>query len=95
MQAQAYRREVLRRELSEGLKPMPAQVSRTRLHAFKSHLRQGRFRMGFCSSCACAERQQDLIHVEFPPCQRSTKPAWLQSWSDEDWATFGEACGRP
>ena len=47
--------------------------------------------MGFCSSCACAERQQDLIRVEFPPFQRSTKPAWLQSWSEEDWTTFGEA----
>ena len=56
MDAATYRREVLRRSLAEWPVDIPAQVLRTRLHAYKTSLNDASFAVSHCALCARQKR---------------------------------------
>ena len=61
-----YRHRVFRSVLAEWPQPIPAQVLRTRLAAFKEELCDGNFQEMPCASCCRLKRRCKLLRVCFP-----------------------------
>ena len=83
MDVATYRREVLRRSLAEWPVDIPAQVLRTRLHAYKTALNDASFAVAHCALCARQKRVCKLTDVEFPPPDHPVPPAWLGVTANE------------
>ena len=83
-----YRREVLGRALAEWPTPVPAQVMRTRLFAYKQAFKDEFFKESHCACCARRKRLCKLTEVVFPPKGCAEPPAWL-GWTAEEWQLFG------
>eukprot|EP00435_Cladocopium_sp_Y103_P014597 s3817_g3.t1 len=81
---QEYRHVILQ-DAHCGLRPMPVQLLRSRLAAYrnKSHATE----LGVCAACARAKPQSKLVPASFGcPAQ---VPAWL-GWSQDTWEQHGQ-----
>ena len=85
-----YRKEVFERSLAQGLQPVPPQVLRTRLAAWKEHFSNENFAMGVCASCATFKRKKKLEEIVFCSPESVQSPAWL-GWSVEQWLRYRDA----
>ena len=86
LSVEEYRRNVLQRTIAEWPQPIPAQVLRTRLRAFKDELSDRNFRMLSCACCAREKRRCKLSRVDFPSASAPEPPAWMMC-SSVQWRT--------
>ena len=80
----AYRKHVMTQEVRNFPQPVPSQVLRTRLTAFKQLQTDADFAQGVCACCARARRQKDLVVATFVSENAEEPPSWL-GWSAEAW----------
>ena len=83
-----YRERILEDALEKWPVPVPAQLLRARLAAFKAEMADCNFRLEACACCARGKRPVKLRRVVFPPPDVAKPPAWLPC-SDEEWANDG------
>ena len=81
---------MLRRTIAEWPQPIPSQILRTRLAAFKEELSDDNFKELPCASCARLKRICKLREVQFPPSSSEQPPSWLP-WSSAAWEARREA----
>ena len=85
-----YRERILEYGMEKWPVPVPAQLLRARLAAFKADMADCKFRLEACACCARGKRPVKLRKVGFPPPDVAKPPAWLPC-SDEEWAKAGAA----
>ena len=86
---QRYRSEMLRQAVASWPEGVSPQVLRTRLAAYKEHLREDYWKPGICACCARHKRIARLQSVEFFSASADKPPSWL-GWSDLEWARYRE-----
>ena len=84
MDVYAYRKHVMTQEVRNFPQPVPSQVLRTRLTAFKQLQTDADFAQGVCACCVRARRQKDLIVATFVSENCDESPPWLE-WTAEAW----------
>jgi len=89
MTPQVYRATVLRSTLMHWPQPIPPQLLRTRLAAFKMEMTDANFRLGACACCAREKRRNKLQWVHLPSASAIRAPAWLQ-YADAEWLDVRE-----
>ena len=89
LQPQEYRQHVRGRDVASGPQPVPSQVFRTRLAAWKQELNDGAFAESVCNCCAQSCSLKYLQRVEIPGRSAEIPPVWL-GWSPEQWTFFRE-----
>ena len=87
MTLEQYRHHVLRSSLTSWPEPIPSQLLRCRLAAFKEQLCDANYGLRSCSCCAREMRTCELRRVNLPSSCESTAPKWLEL-TDEEWDMY-------